>query len=78
MSLSFINLQSVLSVTSARLIKITMAPKPDEKRRLKGTDLVHADDVFHGSEVAPSISVSTSRCPSQIRASLLSLSVEYA
>lgn len=37
-------------------------PGPNEKSRLKGTDLVHADDELHGVEVAPSISVSTSRC----------------
>ncbi|KAI0638281.1 cystathionine gamma-synthase [Trametes polyzona] len=34
-----------------------MAPKADQK--LSGTQLIHADDEFHGSEVAPSISVST-------------------
>ena len=36
-----------------------MAPKSDSK--LSGTDLVHADDARAGPEVAPSISVSTSK-----------------
>ncbi|EMD40651.1 hypothetical protein CERSUDRAFT_111233 [Gelatoporia subvermispora B] len=36
-----------------------MSPKDDERPRLTGTDLVHADDALHGPEVAPSVSVST-------------------
>ncbi|KAI0650648.1 cystathionine gamma-synthase [Trametes meyenii] len=37
-----------------------MAPKAQvTKPTLSGSDLVHADDEFHGPEVAPSISVST-------------------
>jgi cystathionine gamma-synthase len=35
-----------------------MSPTPRSCRI--GTDLLHADDEFHGSEVSPSISVSTS------------------
>ncbi|OBZ76823.1 hypothetical protein A0H81_04003 [Grifola frondosa] len=41
-----------------------MAPKSNNSSPLKGTDLVHADDDFHGPEVSPSISVtSTFRAP---------------
>lgn len=36
-----------------------MAPKAAPK--LNGTQLIHADDELHGPEVAPSISVSTSK-----------------
>ncbi len=39
-----------------------MAPKGDEKTPFTGTDLIHADDHVHrGLEVAPSISVTTSK-----------------
>lgn len=39
-----------------------MAPKSDTKRTLTGTDLLHADDgLGHGAEVAPSISVTSSK-----------------
>ncbi|PCH41264.1 cystathionine gamma-synthase [Wolfiporia cocos MD-104 SS10] len=42
-----------------------MAPKPDQRPRLTGTELIHGDDeLVHGAEVAPSISVtSTFRAP---------------
>ncbi|KAA1466212.1 cystathionine gamma-synthase [Dentipellis sp. KUC8613] len=36
-----------------------MAPKDEKPSPLSGTDLVHADDEFHGPEVVPSISVTT-------------------
>lgn len=43
-----------------------MSPKADNKPRVSGTDLVHADDhVPHGLEVAPHIAVSTSKCLNQ-------------
>lgn len=38
-----------------------MVSKPEKVEQLSGTDLVHADDAQAGSEVAPSISVSTSK-----------------
>lgn len=39
-----------------------MAPKADNNKPYTGTDLVHADDhVSRGPEVAPSITVSTSK-----------------
>lgn len=34
---------------------------------LSGTDLLHADDKYHGSEVSPSISVTTSKLDSVLR-----------
>ncbi|KAI0375737.1 cystathionine gamma-synthase [Pilatotrama ljubarskyi] len=45
-----------------------MAPKADGKQpKLSGTQLVHADDEFHGPEVAPSVSVSTTfRAPNPL------------
>lgn len=39
---------------------IRMAPKSDVSR-LSGTDLIHADEAFSDTNVAPSISVSTSK-----------------
>ena len=38
-----------------------MAPNDQVKNKLSGTQLIHADDALHGPEVAPSISVSTSK-----------------
>ena len=42
--------------------KTGMAPKDSTSvNKLSGTDLIHADDGLHGPEVAPSLSVSTSK-----------------
>ncbi|PCH35742.1 PLP-dependent transferase [Wolfiporia cocos MD-104 SS10] len=62
-SLTPSNLAATLALAHNR--RCNMAPQTDQKPRLTGTELIHGDDeLVHGAEVAPSISVtSTFRAP---------------
>jgi hypothetical protein len=55
--------------SASRFLLGTMSNKP--VGFLSGTDLLHADDKYHGSEVAPSISVSTSERPIKSHSSFI-------